>query len=98
MVKCFNYVNQLKNEQGQNIVATNSSWGRRRPPRRWKRRWRARISCSMYVRAGNGGTDAPHYPAAYDLENIISVAATDHSDLYAGFSNYGDTVDLLRRA
>ncbi len=26
-VKCFNYVSQLKNEQNENIVATNNSWG-----------------------------------------------------------------------
>jgi subtilisin family serine protease len=48
--------------------------------------------------AGNSGLDAdldPMYPAAYDLDNIVSVAATDHNDLRAGFSNYGATsVDL----
>lgn len=48
--------------------------------------------------AGNSGVNAdisPMYPAAYDLPNIISVAATDHNDLKASFSNYGATsVDL----
>lgn len=52
--------------------------------------------------AGNDGTDndsAPLYPASYDLPNIVSVAATDHTDTLASFSvggsNYGeDTVDL----
>src|SRR4029079_5019726 len=35
------------------------------------------------------------YPAGYDLDNIISVAATDHNDQYASFSNHGaDWVDL----
>jgi len=35
------------------------------------------------------------FPACYDLDNIISVAATDHKDLKAGYSNYGDiSVDL----
>jgi subtilisin family serine protease len=35
------------------------------------------------------------YPASYDLDNIISVAATDHKDKLASFSNYGVTsVDL----
>jgi subtilisin family serine protease len=29
------------------------------------------------------------YPAGYDLENIVAVAATDHHDSLAGFSNYG---------
>lgn len=48
--------------------------------------------------AGNssGNSDqSPMYPAAYDLPNIISVAATDHNDAKAGFSNYGlKSVDL----
>jgi len=48
--------------------------------------------------AGNSGVDTdviPHYPSSYDLQNIISVAATDHNDGKAGFSNYGlESVDL----
>ena len=48
--------------------------------------------------AGNDGLDNdanPSYPASYPLDNIISVAATDHSDGLASFSNYGLTsVDL----
>ena len=42
--------------------------------------------------AGNNGTNndtSPHYPSNYDLPNIISVAATDHNDGVASFSNYG---------
>jgi subtilisin family serine protease/fibronectin type 3 domain-containing protein len=53
--------------------------------------------------AGNGnfigfGIDndaTPFYPAGYDLDNIVAVAATDHRDDLAIFSNYGaTTVDL----
>lgn len=48
--------------------------------------------------AGNDGSDAdvfPMYPSAFDLPNVISVAATNDSDQLAGFSNYGATsVDL----
>jgi len=48
--------------------------------------------------AGNDGVDndvVPHYPASYNLDNIISVAATDHDDSLAWFSNYGEqSVDL----
>jgi len=48
--------------------------------------------------AGNdsANTDVtPSYPASYDLDNIISVAATDDNDLLATFSNYGAvSVDL----
>jgi hypothetical protein len=49
----------------------------------------------LYVAsAGNESTnnDAyPSYPASYDLENIISVAATTSSETLAFFSNYGST-------
>ncbi len=48
--------------------------------------------------SGNEGRLAdsyPEYPAAFDLPNVISVAATDTSDLLLDFSNYGPrTVDL----
>ena len=48
--------------------------------------------------AGNDSSDTDifaHYPSSYDLDNIISVAATTDSDLLAGFSNHGATsVDL----
>ena len=48
--------------------------------------------------AGNDATDTdvtPHYPSSYDLDNILSVAATDNQDQMADFSNYGATsVDL----
>ncbi|MCJ7579115.1 MAG: S8 family serine peptidase [Candidatus Aminicenantes bacterium] len=42
--------------------------------------------------AGNDSQDIdniPHYPSSYDNENILSVAATDHNDALASFSNYG---------
>src|SRR6266581_2407804 len=42
--------------------------------------------------AGNSSNNAdvvPLYPAAYDVPNVISVAATDHYDGLAYFSNYG---------
>jgi len=48
--------------------------------------------------AGNDGADndeANFYPASFDLDNIIAVAATDHNDALASFSNTGaTTVDL----
>ena len=48
--------------------------------------------------AGNDQEDsdrAPSYPADYDFDNIISVAASTSSDKLASFSNYGDhSVDL----
>ena len=45
--------------------------------------------------AGNDSTSTMMYPAAYDLDNIISVASTDSSDNLSSFSNYGSTwVDI----
>ncbi len=42
--------------------------------------------------AGNQGSNAPRYPASYD--NVVSVAATNSSDLKSWFSNYHSTVDV----
>ena len=39
--------------------------------------------------AGNGGYNEASYPALYNLNNIISVAAVDSNDNLAGFSQYG---------
>lgn len=41
--------------------------------------------------AGNSGTNGASYPAAYDLDNIIAVAATDCNDNLASFSQYSST-------
>ena len=50
------------------------------------------------VAAGNSAKDndvTKSYPCAYDLPNVICVAASDTSDNLASFSNYGaTTVDL----
>lgn len=45
--------------------------------------------------AGNDGSDndaTPSYPANYAIDNIISVAANDHNDGLASFSNWGKTM------
>jgi subtilisin family serine protease len=48
--------------------------------------------------AGNSGEDDdinPFYPASYDSDNIIAVAATNYNDIRAGFSCYGlNSVDV----
>jgi hypothetical protein len=49
--------------------------------------------------AGNESRDndlIPVYPASFDIDGLIAVAASDHNDLMAPFSNYGATsVDLV---
>ena len=59
----------------------------------------ARDAGQVFVAAaGNNGSNndvSTFYPASYDLENIVAVAATDRLDNRASFSNYGLTsVDL----
>jgi hypothetical protein len=48
--------------------------------------------------AGNQGYDlavTPYYPAAFGLDTLIAVAATDHNDSLAAWSNFGSgIVDL----
>ncbi len=50
------------------------------------------------VAAGNSRINNdvfPHYPASYNLDNVLAVAATDHHGLLASFSNFGEqTVDI----
>lgn len=42
--------------------------------------------------AGNDSEDANYYPPYY--EPVLAVAASDHDDLPASFTNYGDWVDI----
>jgi len=42
--------------------------------------------------AGNGKTDRRSYPAAYD--EVVAVSATDQNDNPAGFTNFGDWIEL----
>lgn len=57
----------------------------------------AQIDQLFVAAAGNSGNNAdmrPEYPAAYKVDNIISVAATDEADRLANFSNYGKSVHI----
>ncbi len=61
---------------------------------------RARDKGVLFVAAaGNDGSNtdsSPAYPASYDLDNIVSVAAGNNVDAMAYFSNFGqETVDLM---
>src|SRR5881397_708645 len=56
---------------------------------------RARVAGIIFVAAAGNSADNndthPLYPASYNLDNIISVAATTRSDALAPWSNYGAT-------
>ncbi|MFA7481358.1 MAG: S8 family serine peptidase [Vulcanimicrobiota bacterium] len=70
---------------------TNNSWGGSRLNKAIEDAFKAAPALHLAA-AGNNGTDAdrsPSYPMAFDMPNMISVAATDHNDRKASFSNYG---------
>jgi subtilisin family serine protease len=58
----------------------------------------ARAAGHIFVAAaGNSGGNndvSPSYPASYNYDNVLAVAATDRNNQLASFSNYGSTVDL----
>ncbi|MFV2067055.1 MAG: tandem-95 repeat protein, partial [Pirellulales bacterium] len=86
----------------QGAPISNNSWGNGTGeyiPEIYDAIDRARLAGHLFVAAaGNEARDTdslPRYPASYDLDNIISVAATNHEDELASFSNWGATsVDL----
>ena len=48
--------------------------------------------------AGNEATNldlSPHYPASYNLDNVIAIGASARRDEAAAYSNYGATVELF---
>ncbi|MBI4849225.1 MAG: S8 family serine peptidase [Nitrospirae bacterium] len=83
------------NAKGAHVI--NNSWG----GTGYSQALKDAIDASPAVvvcAAGNSGTNndtTPFYPASYTSPHVISVAATDHNDALAYFSNYGaSTVDL----
>ena len=94
-VKCLNYMSDLKNKQKINLLVVNNSWGGPSASQALKDAMTGPDQPLHICAAGNANTSRTSYPAGFDLENIVSVAATDHDDKYASFSNYGpDWVDL----
>ena len=98
-IECLNYVLAQK-QHGVNVVAINASYGSTEySTAEYNAISAAGTAGILFVAAaGNDGHDddvTPHYPSAYNLSNIISVAATDSHNRLAFFSNWGATsVDL----
>ena len=72
-------------------MVINASWGGDSDDLLLKK---AIEECGMVfvTAAGNRSLDldrTPEYPAAYDLDNLVTVAAVNSSGLLASFSNYG---------
>ena len=99
-IGAINYVTMMKRDYGVNVVATNNSWG----GGGYSQALSDAIAAGgaegvlFIAAAGNSGNNTDiyaSYPSSYGHDRIISVAATDHNDGRAGFSNYGATsVDL----
>lgn len=94
-IECMQYALNMKS-RGINIRITNNSWGGGGYSQSLYDAIRSLRDNNILftAAAGNSSSDndsKPFYPASYDLENIISVAATDHNDNLASFSNYGVT-------
>lgn len=92
-VQCIDYAIRM----GAHL--TNNSWGGAGFSRSlYDAIARARSAGQVFVAAaGNESQNLdvlPTYPASYDLDNIISVAASDSSDAPAAFSNFGMSVDI----
>lgn len=99
-IAAIDYLTNLKTQQGVNIVLTNNSWGGGGYSQFLSDAiQRHRDAGIIFVAAaGNSRNDndsLPSYPASYDIDNVIAVAATDSDDNLASFSNYGaNSVDI----
>ncbi|MGA2501278.1 MAG: S8 family serine peptidase, partial [Tepidisphaeraceae bacterium] len=98
-IRAISYATMMRN-RGVNIRLTNNSWAGSSYSQALYDAIQASGDAGMLfvAAAGNSNQDtdkSPSYPSAFDLPNIISVAATDAQDQRASFSNYGTTtVDL----
>ena len=104
-VKAVDYLTDLKNRHGMNIVASNNSWGGGGySVALYEAIVRAAKADILFIAAaGNGGNDGvgddndakASYPSNYDTmpdaeyDNVIAVAAITSSGAKSSFSNYG---------
>lgn len=98
-IEAINYVINRK-RAGVNVRIISASWGSEVRSRALEDviRKAGDEGIMIIAAAGNAGSDndaKPHYPASYDLNNVISVAALDRNDALTTFSNFGATsVDI----
>jgi PKD repeat protein len=98
-VQCMDYALDQLNK-GQKIVVTSNSWGGGGFDQNMFDAIEAAGAkgCLFSAAAGNSSANndtTATYPGNYNSNYVISVAATDHNDALASFSNYGaKTVDL----
>jgi subtilisin family serine protease len=95
-IAAVRYITDLKVRKGLRIVATNNSWGGGGYSQALADAIRAAGDQNILFIAAAGNSNQnidtlPSYPAAYDLPNVIAVAAIDAAGNRASFSNYGST-------
>ena len=99
-IEAFEYATRMRTEYGVNVRVTSNSWRFAEYSQALYDAVEASGNAGILCVAAAGNDLAnldfnPRYPAAFDLPNVISVAATDRNDSYAWFTNYGaTTVDL----
>ena len=99
-VEAFNYAAMMRSTYGVNIRVTNNSWVVDFKTNSLLSAVRADGDAGILTvaAAGNGSynvDNSPLYPAAFNLDSVISVAGTDRYDHLADFSVWGPTsVDL----
>jgi subtilisin family serine protease len=92
-IEAINYVIDRK-RAGVNVRVISASWGSTMKSKALEDAIRraGEEGILFIAAAGNSSADSdksPHYPAGYELPNIISVAALNRQDELASFSNYG---------
>jgi len=99
-IKSVDYVTDLKQRHGLNLVSTNNSWGGGGYSQGLKDSIDAAGAADILfiAAAGNNATNidnSPFYPASYTSANLIAVASLNSNGTMSSFSNYGaNTVDL----
>jgi subtilisin family serine protease len=92
-IEAINYVVERK-KAGVPVSIISASWGSTLYSRALEDAIRkaGEAGILFIAAAGNSSTNtdrSPHYPAGYNLPNILSVAALNRRDDLASFSNYG---------
>ena len=104
-ILAINYATMMRETYGVNVVVANNSWGYRGdsdPNLRAAIEASGAADILFVAASGNGDVlghgidndeelDYAFYPASEDLDNVLSVAASDDDDRLARFSNYGLT-------
>jgi subtilisin family serine protease len=98
IIECLEYM-EIMQAEGHNVVATSNSYRGCSEACGFDQATHDAIESNLehgilfVAAAGNEAGDndvVPGYPTNYFLPNVISVAATDHRDLKAGFSSFGN--------